>query len=536
MHGLMMERPLLMSAILEHAERHHPEREVVSAEFGGGEHRTTWGEVACRSRRLAFALTELGVRPGDRVATLALNTHRHVEATYAIAGIGAICHTVNPRLDPQQLVYVLEHAGDGAVLVDPPFLPLLEALADRVPGLRHRIVMSRPGTDIPSGTLHYEELIASGQDSFAWPEFDERTASGLCYTSGTTGLPKGVLYSHRSTVLHAMAGALPDAFGLGAAEVVLPVVPMFHVNAWGLPFATAMVGAKLVLPGDRLDGLRLADLLAAEGVTFTAGVPTIWHNLLTHLAETGRTLPALKRVACGGSAVPPSMIEAFEVGHSVTMCQGWGMTETSPLGAIGSLKPGMTGLDRAGLTRIKAAQGRALFGLEWKITGPDGESLPWDGESAGELHVRGNWVASGYLDHGEAVLRDGWFPTGDIAAIDSQGYLRITDRVKDVIKSGGEWISSVALENVAMGHEQVAQAAVVGVPDAQWGERPVLFVQPPVGVTPDVADVLDHIAAELPRWWLPDRVEIVDALPVGPTGKILKRELRIRLDSSCQPT
>jgi 3-(methylthio)propionyl---CoA ligase len=526
MNGLMMERPLLISALLGHAELHHPEREVVSAEFGGGEHRSSWGEIARRSRRLASALADLGVRPGDRVATLALNTHRHLEATYAIAGLGAVCHTVNPRLDAEQLAYVLEHAGDVALLIDPPFLPLLGALADRVPGLKHRVVLADRAAD---GLLAYEDLVAAGDEAFAWPEFDERTASGLCYTSGTTGRPKGVLYSHRSTVLHAMAGALPDAFGLGAAETVLPVVPMFHVNAWGLPFAAALVGAKLVLPADRLDGARLAELLDAEAVTFTAGVPTIWHNLLTHLAETGRTLPALQRVACGGSAVPPSMIEAFEVGHGVTMCQGWGMTETSPLGAVGSLKPGMADLNRAEQTRIKAAQGRALFGLEWKIAGPDGAALPWDGESAGELLVRGNWVAAGYLDHNEDVLRDGWFPTGDIACVDPAGYLRITDRVKDVIKSGGEWISSVALENAAMGHPDVAQAAVVGVPDAQWGERPVLFVQPPAGVSPDVPALLAHLAAELPQWWVPERVEIVDALPLGPTGKILKRELRAQL-------
>ncbi len=527
MHALMMERPLLLSAVLEHAERHHSEREVVSAEFGGGERRTSWGEVGHRARRLATALTELGVRPGDRVATLALNTHRHLEATYAIAGLGAIAHTVNPRLDPEQLVYVLEHAGVGVLLLDPPFLPLIGALADRLPGIKHRVVLAPAGA--VAGELSYEELLAGGSDSFDWPEFDERTASGLCYTSGTTGRPKGVLYSHRSSVLHAMAGALPDAFGLGAADTVLPVVPMFHVNAWGLPFTTALVGAKLVLPADRLDGARLADLLDAEGVTFTAGVPTIWHNLLTHLDQTGRKLPALRRVACGGSAVPPSMIEAFEVGHGVTMCQGWGMTETSPLGAVGALKPGMEHLDRAERTRIQAAQGRALFGLEWKIADPAGEALPWDGVAAGELLVRGHWVASGYLDHDADVLRDGWFPTGDIASIDPEGYLRITDRVKDVIKSGGEWISSVELENVAMDHAHVAQAAVVGVPDSQWGERPVLFVQPPPGVEPDVAAVLAHLGAHLPRWWVPDRVEVVEALPLGPTGKVLKRELRARL-------
>jgi fatty-acyl-CoA synthase len=529
MHALMMERPLLISALLEHAERHHPEREVVSAEFGGGEHRSTWGEVGRRARQLASALTGLGVRPGDRVATLALNTHRHLEATYAIAGLGAVCHTVNPRLDPEQLVYVLEHAGDVALLVDPPFLPLLAALTDRVPGLKHRIVLARPGAELPVGTLAYEDLLAGGDSSFVWPEFDERTASGLCYTSGTTGHPKGVLYSHRSTVLHAMAGSLPDAFALGAGETVLPVVPMFHVNAWGLPFAAALVGAKLVLPADRLDGARLAELLDAEAVTFTAGVPTIWHNLLTHLAEAGRTLPALRRVACGGSAVPPSMIEAFEVGHGVTMCQGWGMTETSPLGAVGSLKPGMADLDRAEQTRIKAAQGRALFGLEWKLAGPEGEELPWDGEAAGELLVRGHWVASGYLDSDVPVLRDGWFPTGDVAAIDRAGYLRITDRVKDVIKSGGEWISSVALENVAMNHPDVAQAAVVGVPDTQWGERPVLFVQPPAGTDPDLAAIRAHLGEQLPRWWVPERVEVVEVLPLGPTGKVLKRDLRVRL-------
>ena len=530
MRGLMMDTPLLISALIRHAAAVHGEQEIVSRTVEGPIHRTTYADAHVRAKRLANALAALGVGAGDRVATIAWNGYRHFEIYFAVSGIGAICHTMNPRLHPTQLSYIVNHAEDAYVFVDPTFVPLIEAVAAQLPSVKGVVVMTdrahMPETKL-ANALCYEDLIASHSDEYDWPTFDENTASSLCYTSGTTGNPKGTLYSHRSTVLHSFALALPDALDLAAGETILPVVPMFHVNAWGIPYAAAMTGAKLVMPGPRLDGASLTELLAAEAVTMTAGVPTIWLALLAHLKESGTRLPALKRVIVGGAAVPPSMIEAFQNNVGAEVRQAWGMTEMSPVGTVNVLKPSLADRPAAERTAIQAKQGLPVFGVEATIVDERDKQLPHDGKAFGELKVRGPWIARAYFrEDADCTDADGWLATGDVATLDSDGYMQITDRTKDLIKSGGEWISSIDLENLAMSHPDVAQAAVIAIPDPKWDERPLMLVVAAPNAEPTADSVCAFLKGKVADWWLPDHVVCVDALPLGATGKVLKKKLR----------
>jgi fatty-acyl-CoA synthase len=534
MHGLMMERPLLITDIMRFADRNYPDVEIVSVTLDTPRHRCTWRDVCRRARQLANALTAAGIGPGDRVGSLAWNDHRHLELYYAVSCLGAVMHTINPRLFPEQLEYIINHAADRLLFVDPTLLPLLKALEGRIPCVERVIVMSSD-SGVPGpvqGLLpSYESFIGGQPAEFDWPTFDERTASSLCYTSGTTGHPKGVLYSHRSNVLHAYAGCMGDAVGVSGRDTILAVVPMFHANAWGLPYNAAMTGTKLVLPGPKMgDPETLVELMNAEGVTMAAGVPTVWTLLLNYLAQSGKKVPTLSKTLIGGSAGPLAMIRTFEEQHGVKVLQGWGMTETSPLGTVGTLRPEMESLPAEERYRIHAKQGHGIFGIEMKIVDDDGRELPWDGKSAGELKVRGNWVCSGYygLDHSAAHDADGWFATGDVAAIGPDGFLQITDRAKDVIKSGGEWISSVDLENCACGHPEVLMAAAIGVRHPKWEERPILLIVPRQGCRPTRESVLAHVAEHFARWQLPDEVIFVEALPMTATGKISKKDLRAR--------
>jgi 3-(methylthio)propionyl---CoA ligase len=532
MQGLMMQQPLLVSALLTHAQRHHGEQEVVSRRVEGGIHRYTYAQLAARARCLANALRELGVKPSDCVATLAWNGYRHLELYYAASGSGAVLHTLNPRLHAQQLLYMLEHAEDRVLFFDLSFLPIVETLAPHLGGRllvalcdRSHMPVSQSGLKL----LCYEELLARHSDEFLWPALDEDAACSLCYTSGTTGRPKGVLYSHRSTVLHAYAAALPDSLDCSARSVILPVVPMFHVNAWGLPYIACLVGAKLVLPGPALDGKSLYELIETERVTVSAGVPTVWQGLLHHVRASGVSFSSMRRTIIGGSACPPVMLEEFESAHDVTVVHAWGMTELSPLGTVCSFKSRHSQLTAEQQRRIQLTQGRVPFGIDMRIVDAAGCELPRDGRSAGELMVRGHWVASGYFrTEGETGTRDGWFPTGDIATIDADGFMHITDRSKDVIKSGGEWISSIELESIAALHPDVAAAACIAARHPKWDERPVLVVVRKPDAELDERRLLEFFADRVPKWWLPDAVCFVDSLPLGVTGKVLKQVLRER--------
>lgn len=540
MLGHMMDTPLLISSLLEHAARVHGEQTLVSRTVEGPLHRTNYRDLRGRAQQLAQALQALGVGPGDRVATLACNGFRHVESYFAISGLGAVCHTLNPRLFFDQLVYILNHAEDVVLLCDLTFVPLVEKLAPRCPALRAVVVMTdrehMPETTLP-GAHVYEDIVSAQPGGLEWPVFAEDTASSLCYTSGTTGDPKGVLYSHRSTVLHSFAIALPDVFHLGERETVLPVVPMFHVNAWGLPYAAALTGTRLVLPGPRLDGESLYNLFEAEAVTMSAGVPTVWMGLLAHMQQHRLRFTTLRRVIIGGSAAPEAMIRAFQDDHGVEVVHAWGMTETSPLGTVCRLSPAMRTWPKDQQLAVQRKQGRQVFGVELRIVGDDGRPLAHDGAAAGDLQIRGPWVCSGYYKNYKnykneqqqaepGAHHEGWFSTGDVATIDPAGYMQITDRSKDVIKSGGEWISSITLENLAVGVAGVAEAAVIGVPHPKWTERPLLVLVKAPGADVDPSVVLAHIAAGVPSWWLPDAVEFVDALPHTATGKISKLQLR----------
>lgn len=532
MQGLMSERPLLISAIIKHAALYHRDTEIVTRTVEGPLHRYTYAEAERRSKRLARVLLKLGVKPGDRVGTLAWNTFRHFELYYAISGIGAICHTINPRLFDEQIVYIVNHAADRLLFIDTSFVPLVERLAPHLPTECRIVWMAEEGAEPETGLPRlgfYEALIGAEDEDFEWPEFDERTASSLCYTSGTTGNPKGVLYSHRSTVLHALGISLPDAISISAGDTVCPVVPMFHVNAWAIPYAAPMQGAKLVLPGPRLDGPSLYLLFEAEQVTLSLGVPTVWLSFEAYLSTTGARCSTLCRILSGGSAVPPSMVEAF-AGHGIDVRQGWGMTEMSPLGTTAALKAKHLSLDRAAQTLVKEKQGRAVFGVEMKVVDDAGQPQPHDGKSMGELLVRGPWIVSGYFADAEASAaamdEDGWFRTGDVATIDADGYMQIMDRRKDVIKSGGEWISSIDLENAAIAHPDVAEAAVVAVPHPRWAERPLLVVTPLPDCRPQRDDLLAFLAERFPRWMLPDDVVVLDELPHTATGKVMKIRLR----------
>ena len=541
MRGLIMDRPLMISTLLEHADRVSGDREIVSRSVEGPIHRYTYHDAHARSRQLANALTALDVKLGDRIATLAWNTYRHFETYYAVSGIGAITHTLNPRLAPAQLAYIVNHAEDSYIFVDADLVPLIELVAGDITSVKGVVVMTdsahMPEAKIDN-LLCYEELIGSHTDELVWPEFDENTASSLCYTSGTTGNPKGALYSHRSTILHAYASALPDVLNLAEREVVLPVVPMFHVNAWGIPYGATMTGAKLVFPGPKLDGESIHELLVAEEVTFAAGVPTVWLGLLNYWRENNTLVPSLKRTVIGGTAIPQSMIEAFQEEFGVQVRHAWGMTEMSPLGTICLVKPNVPEADKAARYRTQIKQGRPVYGVDMKIVDDEGTELPHDGEAYGELMVRGPWITSGYfkLDHSEAHDNDGWFATGDVCTIDPDGYMEVTDRSKDVIKSGGEWISSIDLENQAMGHPDIMQAAVIGVAHPKWDERPLLIVIPAAGKTPELASVNAYLSDKVAKWWLPDDMIVVDSLPIGPTGKVLKTKLREQFGDHKLPT
>jgi fatty-acyl-CoA synthase len=531
MRGLMQERPLLISQLLSFAGTYHGDREIVSRTVEGPIHRTNYRELEQRAKRLANALKRLGVKQGECVGTLAWNGYRHLEIWYAVSGSGMVCHTINPRLFPEQIRYIVNHADDRYIFVDLTFVGLMEKLEAELPNVRGIVIMTdrahMPQTTLKNA-LCYEELVGAESDDFTWPELDENTASSLCYTSGTTGNPKGVLYSHRSTVIHSMMANQPDALGLGSRDVVLPVVPMFHANAWSIPYGALMCGAKLVMPGQHLDGASVYELLETEGVTFTAAVPTVWLMLLQYLEREGKTLSTLKRVVIGGSAAPRAMIETFQRKYGAQVVHAWGMTETSPLGTLGQLKAGMENLPEDEQISIQCKQGRAIFGIEMKITDDDNRELARDGKVFGRLKVRGPWVVREYLkgEGGKVLDDDGWFDTGDVATLDPEGYMQITDRSKDVIKSGGEWISSIDLENAAVGHPGVAEAAVIGVFHPKWDERPLLIVVRKAGSNVGREEILDFLKDKVAKWWLPDDVAFVDELPHTATGKLLKTKLR----------
>jgi acyl-CoA synthetase (AMP-forming)/AMP-acid ligase II len=539
MYGLMQDQPLLISSLILYADRHHGATEIVSRSIEGPIHRYGIREAHARARRLANALKRLGVGEGDRIGTLAWNGHRHFEIYFAVSGMGAVCHTINPRLFPEQIVYIVNHAEDRYVFFDLTFVPLIEKLRPECRGVKGWVAMTDRAhmpASIPDA-LCFEELVSAESDSFEWPELDENAASSLCYTSGTTGNPKGVLYSHRSTVLHSYGAALPDAMDLSARDVVLPVVPMFHANAWGLPYACLLVGAKMVFPGAALDGASLFELFEGERVTFSAGVPTVWLALLQFMAQSNHRFTSLKRTIIGGSACPPSMIRAFETQHGVEVLHAWGMTEMSPLGTVSQLKARHLARPLEERLAVKSKQGRAIFGVDFKIVDAAGKDLPWDGKAFGNLMVRGPWIAKSYFKgEGGDPLRQGWFPTGDVCTIDADGYIQVTDRTKDVIKSGGEWISSIELENVAVAHPAVAEAAVVGVHHPKWDERPLLIVQRKSGAQVTREELLAFYDGKVAKWMIPDDVVFVDSLPHTATGKLLKTKLREDFKAHRLPT
>ena len=541
MHGGMQEWPLLVWRLIDHAAANHGAREIVTLTVEGGEHRSDWRTVQRRAKQAAQALERLGIQTGDRVATLAWNTFRHVECWYGISGMGAVAHTINPRLFDDQIAYIAGHAEDRVLFFDLTFLPLVERLAPRLATIEHFVLLTdrahMPATS-PLDLLCYEDMLAAEDGAFDWSRIDENSAAGLCYTSGTTGNPKGVLYSHRSNVLHAMAAAATDTYAMSQRTAVLPIAPMFHANAWAIPYVAACVGAKLVLNGPHFDAPTLTSLIVDEGVTLALAVPTVWLAVLQHLERTGGTLGRLERVAIGGSAVPRSMVEAFQDRHGVIVGHLWGMTEMSPLGTVGVLCSNVAALPAAAQVDMQCKQGRAMFGVELKIVGDDGAELPRDGTTFGRLMVRGPWVVGSYFrgDGGEVLDGGGWFDTGDVATLDRLGYMQIVDRSKDVIKSGGEWISSIDLENAAVGAPGVAEAAVIGIAHPKWDERPLLLVRARDGETVTKQAVLDYLSTRIAKWWTPDEVLIVDDLPHTATGKLLKTELRARYKDYVLPT
>lgn len=532
MKGLMMDSHLTVSSILQYAEKYHKDGEIVSRNVEGGIHRYTYTEAAVRSRCLANALKRLGVSHQDRVATLAWNTHRHYELYYAVSGSGAILHTINPRLFPDQLAYILNHAEDEVLFLDLTFIPLLEQVAPQLTFLKKIVVLTdranMPKSPLPDAIpfLCYEALIEAESDVFEWPDIDETSAASLCYTSGTTGNPKGVLYSHRSTILHAWASISREALDIGNNNTLLPVVPMFHVNAWGVPYSATMVGAKLVLPGAGMDGASLCELIADEQVDLLLGVPTIWLGLLQYCEQKDITLESVKNVVIGGAAAPMTMIKAFQENHDAFVMHAWGMTELSPIGTVNSLNRYMSNLSLEDRYTLQTKQGRPVYGIEMKIAGPDNQALPHDGESFGHLLVKGPWVATSYYKEEKSPLIDGWFDTGDVATIDPQGYMNIVDRSKDVIKSGGEWISSIDLENAAIGHPALAECAVIGVPHPKWDERPLLLAVLKEGTEISKEEIISFLSDKVAKWWLPDDILFVEELPHTATGKILKMKLR----------
>jgi fatty-acyl-CoA synthase len=531
MLGAMQDWPLLVWRLIDHAATCHPRREIVSLTCEGTEHRSNWRSVRDRAKQVAAALGALGIAPGDRVATMAWNTHRHIECWYGISGMGAVAHTINPRLFDDQIVYIANHAEDRVLFFDSTFLPLVERLAPRFKTVRTYVLMTDRAHMPQASSLDlvcYEEMIADQPIDTPWAALEETAPAGLCYTSGTTGNPKGVQYSHRSNVLHAMAACMTDTFGLSATSVVMPIVPMYHANAWSVPYTAAMAGAKLVMAGPHFDAPTLQRMIVQEGVDLALAVPTIWLAMLEHLEKTGSGLGGLKRTGVGGSAVPRSMIEQFDRLYGVRVMQLWGMTEMSPLGTIGTPIPETKAMSYEDELNYRVKQGRGMFGVEMRIVDDAGAALPHDGTSFGRLMVRGPWVVASYLKgEGGAILdAEGWFDTGDVATIDTLGFMQIVDRSKDVIKSGGEWISSIELENAAVGAPGVAEAAVVGVPHPTWDERPLLLVRAKQGAEVTKAGVLAFLEGKIAKWWMPDEVLVVDTLPHTATGKLLKTELR----------
>jgi fatty-acyl-CoA synthase len=531
--GLMQDRPLLISSLIEHAARFHGNTEIVTRTVEGPIHRSNYHRIHERAKQVANALRSLDIQPGDRVGTLAWNTHRHFELYYGVSGTGAILHTVNPRLFPEQISYIINHAEDRVLCFDLTFVPLLEQLAPALSSVTRYIVMTdrehMPASSLPN-LLCYEDLVGSQSCEYEWPEFDERTASSLCYTSGTTGNPKGVLYSHRSTVVHSLIECAPDTFAMSSASCLLVVVPMFHANAWGMPYCAAVVGAKLVFPGARLDPQNICELMRAEGVTFSQAVPTVWSMLFQYLDEHPEIdvrQYALRTVGIGGAAPPRSMLERFD-SLGLEVLQGWGMTETSPIGVISRPLPKHTAVNAEDRMAMRMKQGRAVYGVDLKLIDTCGNEVPADGKTSGHLHVRGPWIASGYFkgEGGGVLDADGWFPTGDIATLDPDGYIQLVDRAKDVIKSGGEWISSIEIENLVAAHPAVAEAAVIGVPHPKWQERPLLVIVKRPGAQVTAEELLEFLRPQIAKWWLPDGVVFVVEIPHTATGKTLKSKLR----------
>jgi fatty-acyl-CoA synthase len=533
MLGLMMDTPLLISSIATHAERFHGGQEIVSVTADNPRHRYTYRECFGRAKQLAAALHKLGIDSGDRVATMCWNDYRHLEAYYGVSGAGFVCHTINPRLFPEQLVFIINHAEDRWIMTDLMFVPLLESLADKIGNVEGYIIMT-DAAHMPKTTLRnvvcYETLLAAESGDYTWPTFDERSASALCYTSGTTGNPKGVLYDHRSSLLHAYAAVAPDVMGLSSRDCVLPVVPLFHVSSWGTPYSMPMVGCKIVYPGPKMgDGQALYELMDTENVTASLGVPTVWLALLKYCRESGKRLDKMQRTIAGGAAVPRSMIKEFRDVHGVEVRQGWGMTEMSPLGVTNTVKAGLGHLSDDAQLDLAAKAGRGIFGCELRIVNDTGRELPWDGEAYGALQVRGPWICSDYFKlNGTAGAHtaDGWFDTGDVATIDAEGFMAITDRTKDVIKSGGEWISSIELENTVMAHPGVAEAAVIGLPHPKWTERPLLVVVKAEQAEVSAKELLEFYVGKVAAWCIPNDVVFVAEIPHTATGKIKKIELR----------
>lgn len=544
MQGLMQSQQLLISSLIEFAARHHRDAEIVSRRVEGDIHRYTYTELAQRSKQLANALDALKVAHGDRVASIAWNGYRHMEVYFGVSGSGRVLHTINPRLHPEQVAWIVNHAEDQVLCFDMTFLPLVQAVHAKCPTVRQWVALcdadKLPADSGIPGLVSYEQWIGAQSMHYRWPQLDENTASSMCYTSGTTGNPKAALYSHRSTVLHAYGAALPDVMCLSARDAVLPVVPMFHVNAWGIPYSAALTGAKVVFPGPALDGKSLYELIEAEGVTFAAGVPTVWQMLLGHVQSVGGKFSTLNRTVIGGSACPPAMIDAFEQGYGVKVLHAWGMTEMSPLGTLCTLKNKHLKRSKEEQQRISQKQGRAIFGVDMKIVNSEGLEQPWDGKTYGDLLVRGPWILERYYKGDSPLVMDeqgqGWFPTGDVATIDEDGFMQITDRTKDVIKSGGEWISSIDIENIAMGHPAVAMAACIGMPHPKWDERPIVVVALKPGVQVSREAILAFYEGKIAKWQIPDDVVFVDAIPLGATGKMLKTKLREQFKDYQLPT
>ncbi len=546
MLGLMQDQPLLISRLIDFAERHHSDAEIVSRRVEGDIHRYTYADAAKRARRVANVLQALGLKHGERVGTLAWNGYRHFELYFGVSGSGLVLHTLNPRLHSDQVAWIANHAEDQVLFFDLTFLPIVKAIQGKATTIKHYVALCDAGklpADSGIANLHsYEALLAGASEQFTWPEFDENTASSLCYTSGTTGNPKGVLFSHRSTTLHAYAAALPDVMCISARDSVLPVVPMFHVNAWGIPYSAALTGCKLVFPGPGLDGKSVYELIESEKVTYSAGVPTVWQMLLSHLKQYSLKFSTLKRTVIGGSACPPAMIHSFRHDYGVEVLHAWGMTELSPLGTLCTLKNKHNLLSEDAQNAIRQKQGRAIFGVEMKIVDEQGAELPWDGKTFGDLLVKGPWIVKEYFkgEGGDPLICDeagaGWFPTGDVATIDADGYMQITDRSKDVIKSGGEWIGSIDLENIAMAHPAVAMAACIAVLHPKWDERPLLVVVKRAGMEVSREELLKFYEGKIAKWWTPDDVQFVEAIPIGATGKMLKTKLREQFKDYVLPT